>query len=55
MTEVDPKVSKYFSELARRRKNPYLPFKDKEVARKANQASHAAKAKKKRLGSEASG
>lgn len=33
--EVDPVVSKYMSELAKKRKNPYYGFKDKSLAKKA--------------------
>lgn len=32
---VDPAVSKYMSELAKKRKHPYLPFKDTNTARAA--------------------
>lgn len=35
---VDPKISAYFSELAKRRKNPYFGFKDKSLAKKAGDA-----------------
>lgn len=32
---VDPVISAYMSELAKKRKNPYYGFKDKETAKKA--------------------
>lgn len=38
MKEIDPAVSKYFSELARKRKNPYYNFKDSAVAKEAGDA-----------------
>jgi hypothetical protein len=34
--EIDPEVSKYFSEMAKKRKNPYLPFKDRVKAKEAS-------------------
>lgn len=32
---VSPEISKYFSELAKKRKNPYHGFQDKTLAKKA--------------------
>jgi len=37
----------YFSELAKKRKNPYLPFKDPEYAKKMSALAVLARAKKK--------
>lgn len=31
--QVDPKISKYMSDLAKQRKNPYLPFTNPEYAK----------------------
>jgi hypothetical protein len=37
---IDPKISAYFSALAKKRKNPYYTFKeDKTVAKKAQAKS----------------
>lgn len=33
--DVDPVVSKYMSDLAKKRKNPYYGFKDKNLAKEA--------------------
>ena len=43
MTEIDPAVSKYFSELSKKRKNPYLPFKGKEYAKAMSKKAKDAK------------
>jgi hypothetical protein len=43
---VDPKISKYFSDLAKKRKNP-KGFKDKQAARDAQKKSVEARRRKK--------
>lgn len=38
-------ISEYFSNLAKKRKNPYTPFKDKDYAKKMAQKSVEARRK----------
>lgn len=44
--EVSPEISQYFSDMAKKRKNPHFPFKDKDLARKAAKLGVEAKRKK---------
>ena len=44
--QIDPVVSAYMSDLAKKRKNPYYNFKDKAKAKAAAEASHAAQRRK---------
>lgn len=43
---IDPKVSKYFSELSKKRKKPHLPFKDVKKAKEASRKGVEARRKK---------
>lgn len=43
---LDPKVSKYFSGLAKKRKKPHLPFKDVEKAKEASRKGVEARKRK---------
>lgn len=42
---VDPKISQYFSELAKKRKRPYYGFKDPKLAREAGKRGRQTQAK----------
>lgn len=46
--KLDPELSQYFSELARKRKNPYYGFKDPELARRAGEKGRAVRARKRK-------
>jgi hypothetical protein len=45
-SEIDPTVSKYFSDLAKKRTHPYLPFKNKDYAKKMSRKAQQAREKK---------
>lgn len=46
MKDIDPKISAYMSALAKKRKNPYYGFKDKDLAKKAGDAGRLTQKKK---------